>query len=78
MNASPVLVFAEFPKPEDDPFKINIWAEIIYIPEIDSYGTTYMNSKRVMHYADKPFDNLTDAMTEIEQLLFEEGVREDA
>jgi len=73
-----VLVFAEFPKPEDDPVKINIWAQVAYLPEIDRYGTAYMNRDRVVHYADKPFDNLTEAMTEIEQFLFEEGVREDA
>lgn len=75
----PVLVFAEFPEPQKDPLKIKIWGQVAYLPEIDRYGVTYMSAvDRVQRYTDEPFLSVGEAMTAVEQQLFEEGIREDA
>lgn len=77
LNGVPVLSFANFPKPETDPLKIELWATVVYVPEMDSYGASYMSKGRVLLYASEPFDTIPEALTSIEQLLFEEGIRED-
>jgi len=77
ISECPVLAYVEFVSHEE-PTKIKIWGQIIYIPEIDRFGVSYMNKDRVQLYTDQPYEVLCEAMTAVEQQLFEEGVREDA
>lgn len=77
IDGIPVIAYCEFVDPINDPLKIRHWANIAYVPEIDSYGASYMSKNRVQLFGDKPFDTISEAMTNIEQQLFEEGIRDD-
>lgn len=85
MRWMPILIYSgnsvnsSFAYAEVDGTQAKYWAAITYDVSTDKYyGVIYNDSRDTLLTTEPPFDTLEDALMEIEQRLFERGIRDEA